>query len=46
PDESLSREERIRKIILDCNIVIEKFIRKRPELWFWLHKRWRGIKCY
>ena len=46
PDERLSREERIRKIILDCNIAIEKFIRKRPELWFWLHKRWRGIKCY
>ena len=41
PDKSLSHDERMRAIILECNKVYEQFIRKRPELWFWLHKRWR-----
>ena len=41
PDESLSHDERMRAIILECNKVYENVIRRRPELWFWLHKRWR-----
>ena len=41
PDSKLPREERIRKIILNCNTAIERFIRRRPELWFWLHNRWK-----
>ena len=41
PDKGLSHEERMKAIVFECNLAIEKFIRKRPELWFWLHKRWR-----
>lgn len=41
PDKSMNHNERMRAIILECNKALEKFIRKRPELWFWLHKRWR-----
>ena len=41
PDKSLSHDERMRAVIMECNNVYENIIRKRPELWFWLHKRWR-----
>ena len=41
PDKSLSHEERMKRIILECNEVYERVIRMRPDLWFWLHKRWR-----
>ena len=41
PPENLNREERIRLAVIECNRAYENFIRKRPEFWFWLHKRWR-----
>ena len=41
PDKSLNHNDRMRAVILECNKALEHFIRKRPELWFWLHKRWR-----
>ena len=41
PDKSMNHDERMRAIILECNEVYERVIRRRPELWFWLHKRWR-----
>ncbi len=40
-DKSLKHEARMKRIILECNKAVENFVRKRPELWFWLHKRWR-----
>ena len=41
PTETLSHDERMRIIIGEYNNLLERFIRKKPELWFWLHKRWR-----
>ncbi len=41
PDNSIKHEDRMRAIVLECNRAYEMIIRKRPELWFWLHKRWR-----
>ena len=43
-DKNLSHEERLRLIVLEFNKAIEKFIRKRPEQWFWLHNRWKKRK--
>ena len=40
-NEIKDREERLRLITLEMNKALEKFIRKRPELWFWLHNRWK-----
>lgn len=41
PSPNLSHDERMKFIIDGCNRAYENFIRKKPELWFWLHKRWR-----
>ena len=41
PDKSIKHEDRIRAIVLEYNKAYEQVIRKRPELWFWLHKRWK-----
>ncbi len=31
----------IADIVQECNDVISGFIRKRPELWLWMHDRWK-----
>ena len=41
-NENLTHEERLRRIISEMNNAIESYIRRRPEQWFWLHKRWRA----
>ena len=36
-----NREERIKGTLLAINHAIEEIIAPRPELWFWLHNRWK-----
>jgi len=34
-------EENIRKVTQEHNNLLEKAIRKNPDHWFWMHKRWK-----
>ncbi|MCR4819389.1 MAG: lysophospholipid acyltransferase family protein [Fretibacterium sp.] len=36
-----SREERLKQTVLNINHALETLIEPRPELWFWLHNRWK-----
>ena len=35
-------EERLKAITLEMNKAVGKFIKERPEQWFWLHNRWKN----
>ena len=41
-DDKKNHEERLKLITLEMNNAVGNFIKRRPELWFWLHKRWRS----
>ena len=34
------KQKTIIEIMTEVNLMLEKWIRKNPEQWFWLHKRW------
>ena len=34
------KQKNILRIMSEINLLIEKWIRKRPEQWLWMHKRW------
>lgn len=36
-----SRDEKIREMTAECNRALEKMIRRAPEQWLWMHRRWR-----
>ncbi len=40
PEEG-SREEKIRRMTIEANIALERMIRRAPEQWLWMHRRWR-----
>ena len=42
PDKSVSHDERLKLAVDACNKSLERFIKSKPELWFWLHNRWKG----
>ena len=35
------KKEDIRRITQDCTTIIERWVRQRPELWLWMHRRWK-----
>jgi KDO2-lipid IV(A) lauroyltransferase len=34
-------EADILRITTDCTKILEAWVRKRPELWLWMHRRWK-----
>ena len=40
PEEG-PRDEKIRRMTIEANRSLEKMIRRAPEQWLWMHRRWR-----
>jgi KDO2-lipid IV(A) lauroyltransferase len=38
--ETGDKEADIFKILTDINMLLESWIRERPEQWLWIHRRW------
>jgi KDO2-lipid IV(A) lauroyltransferase len=34
------REQDERQILTDINLLLEEWVRQRPEQWLWIHRRW------
>jgi Kdo2-lipid IVA lauroyltransferase/acyltransferase len=41
PESTGDRAEDILRLTAELTLTIEKQIRSRPDLWFWLHNRWK-----
>jgi KDO2-lipid IV(A) lauroyltransferase len=35
--------EAIREFTQRCTDVLEMYVRRHPELWLWMHRRWRDV---
>ena len=35
------RDHAIREFTQRCTDVLEMYVRRHPELWLWMHRRWR-----
>lgn len=41
-DDSKSRHEKIVETVAELTVLIERYIRKYPHEWGWIHKRWKA----
>jgi KDO2-lipid IV(A) lauroyltransferase len=41
-EEGSDKEERILKTVAKLTVLIEQYIRKYPQEWGWIHKRWKA----
>jgi KDO2-lipid IV(A) lauroyltransferase len=39
--ESGDRDADLLRLTAECTAVIERWVRERPELWLWMHRRWK-----
>jgi len=42
PQGLIDREKDVREFSGRISAAVERFIRDRPEQWFWVHRRWKG----
>ena len=40
-DKFPDNDEGVKQFLIQYNKILEKYIRKYPEQWFWLHRRWK-----
>lgn len=43
-DKFPDSDEGVKQFLIQYNKILEKYIRKYPEQWFWLHRRWKTQK--
>jgi KDO2-lipid IV(A) lauroyltransferase len=36
-----NRDDDVRRLTEHCTAIIERWVRKHPELWLWIHRRWK-----
>ena len=35
------READVHRVTADCTAIIERWVRRHPEIWLWMHRRWK-----
>ena len=38
-------EDAVREFTQRCTDVLEMYVRRHPELWLWMHRRWRDVQA-
>ena len=41
PEQTGDRDEDILRLTARCTAIIERWVRRRPEVWLWMHRRWK-----
>jgi KDO2-lipid IV(A) lauroyltransferase len=41
PPSTGDRDEDVLRLTARCTAIIEGWVRRRPELWLWMHRRWK-----
>ena len=41
PPETGDRQQDVLELTARCTAIVERWVRQRPELWLWMHRRWK-----